>query len=59
MRKIPVSDHEENTYACWEKHFANYLSSFPGDEVHVVFDNYEISEEVSISKRRSNKDPRT
>ena len=39
VRKIPVSDLEENTYTCWAKHFANYLSSLPGDDVHVVFNN--------------------
>ena len=54
-RKIPVSDLEENTYACWAKRFANYLSSLPENEVHVVFDDYEITGEVNISKRRSNK----
>ena len=41
VRKIPESDLGENTYTCWAKCFANYLSSLPGDEVHVVFDNYE------------------
>ena len=55
VRKIPVSDLEENTYACWAKSFSNYLSALSGDEVHVVFDNYEITEEVIISKGRSNK----
>ena len=55
VRKIPVSYLEEKTYACWAKGFANYLSSLPGDEVHVVFDNYEITEEFIISKGRSNK----
>ena len=54
-RKIPVSDLEENTYACWAKRFANYLSSLAENEVHVVLDNYEITGEVNISKRRSNK----
>ena len=54
VRKIAVSDLEENTYACWAKRFTNYLSSLPGNEVHVVFGNYEIIEEVSISKGRSN-----
>ena len=56
VRKIPVSDLEESTYACWANRFADYLSSLSWDEVHVVFDNYEITEEVSISKGRSNKD---
>ena len=37
--KCCVVDLEENTCACWAKHFANYLSSLPGDGVHVVFDN--------------------
>ena len=55
VRKIPVSDLKENTYTCWAKHFANYLSSLPGDDVHIVFNNYEITEEVSISKGRPNK----
>ena len=55
VRKIPVSDLEESTYACWAKRFANYLSSLPWDEVYVVFDNYENTEEVSICKGRSNK----
>ena len=56
VRKIPVSDLEENIYACWTKGFANYLNSLPWDEVHVIiFGNYEITEEVSISKGRSNK----
>ena len=39
VRKILASDLEENTCACWAKHFANYLSSLPGDGVHVVFEN--------------------
>ena len=34
---------------CWTKRFVNYSKSVPGHVIHVIFDNYENSEEFSIS----------
>ena len=48
VRITPISDLDENTFMCWVKGFANYLKSFPSRVIHVIFDNYEKSEEVSI-----------
>ena len=46
---------DENTFMCWAKRFVNYLKSLPGQVIHVLFKNYERSEEVSICKCRSQK----
>ena len=43
VRKVPVSDSEENTYPCWAKRFINYLNSLLEYEVYAVFGNYEIT----------------
>ena len=54
-RIIPTSDLDEKMFMCWVKHFVNYLKPLSGHVVQLVFDNYEKSEEVSISKRRYRK----
>ena len=40
---------------CWAKCFVNYLKSLPGHVIHVIFGNFEKSEEFSICKWRSQK----
>ena len=55
VRIIPISDLDENTFMCSAKRFVHYLKPLSGHVIHLIFGNYEKSEEISISKRRSQK----
>ena len=55
VRIVPTSDLDEKMFMCWVKHFVNYLKPLSGHVVELIFDNYEKSEKVSISKRRYQK----
>ena len=52
VRLIPISSLQPRTFRSWAERFVRYLAALPGDEVHLVFDNYNYPHNIP-SKNRS------
>ena len=56
VRIIPISNIRPPTFLSWTQQIVKYLENLPGDELHVIFDDYSIDTElIHLSKNRAEK----
>ena len=53
VRMISVKNADPTIFLSWPKNVFSYIHSLPGDNLHIVFDNYSLPEDpTKVSSRR-------